>query len=96
LDQLAGYPCLRPHGGWSLLIDTHRMGLTPEEASQRLFTRAQVAATPDGWLGAQRQPVPAPGLRQRGGVNLNWDQTVTATNEPAERLTDLRTASTPR
>ena len=50
LDQLAGYPCVRPHGGWSLLIDTRSMGLTPGEASRRLFTRAQVAATPmDGW-----------------------------------------------
>ena len=29
LDQLAGYPCVRPHGGWSLLIDTHSMGLLP-------------------------------------------------------------------
>ena len=50
LDQLAGYPCVRPHGGWSLLIDTRSMGLTPGEASRRLFTRAQVAATSmDGW-----------------------------------------------
>ena len=65
LDQLAGYPCVRPHGGWSLLIDTRSMGLTPGEASGRLFTRAQVAATPmDGW-GPSGAPVPAPGLRQR-------------------------------
>jgi aspartate/methionine/tyrosine aminotransferase len=46
----AGYPCIRPHGGWSLLIDTLSMGLTPEDASQRLFARSQVAATPmTGW-----------------------------------------------
>lgn len=37
-------------GGWSLLIDTLSRGLTPQEASQRLFTRSQVAATPmTGW-----------------------------------------------
>jgi hypothetical protein len=27
LSQLAGYPCVRPHGGWSLLIDTHSLGI---------------------------------------------------------------------
>ena len=74
LDQLAQYPCVRPHGGWSLLIDTHSMGLTPGEASRRLFTRAQVAATPmDGW----------------GPSGSRYLRLVFA-NEPAERLTDLR------
>jgi aspartate/methionine/tyrosine aminotransferase len=74
LDQLAGYPCVRPHGGWSLLIDTHSMDLTAEEASRRLFTRAQVAATPmDGW----------------GPSGSRYLRLVFA-NEPAERLTDLR------
>ena len=48
--QLAGYPVARPHGGWSLLIDTVAMGMFPAEASQRLFDRGRVAATPmDGW-----------------------------------------------
>jgi len=74
LDQLAGYPFIRPHGGWSLLIDTHSMGLTPEEASQRLFTRAQVAATPmDGW----------------GPSGSRYLRLVFA-NESAEPLADLR------
>ena len=74
LDQLAGYPCVRPHGGWSLLIDTRSMGLTPGEASRRLFTRAQVAATPmDGW----------------GPSGSRYLRLVFA-NEPAERLTGLR------
>jgi aspartate/methionine/tyrosine aminotransferase len=74
LDQLAGYPCVRPHGGWSLLIDTRSMGLAPGEASRRLFTRAQVAATPmDGW----------------GPSGRRYLRLVFA-NEPAERLTDLR------
>src|ERR1700734_1966989 len=50
LGQLAGYPVVRPDGGWSLLIDTGPLGLTPGEASRLLFDRGKVAATPmDGW-----------------------------------------------
>jgi aspartate/methionine/tyrosine aminotransferase len=74
LDQLSLYACVRPHGGWSLLIDTQRMGLTPQDASQRLFTRAQVAATPmTGW----------------GPSGERYLRLVFA-NEPVERLADLR------
>ena len=74
LDQLAGYPCIRPRGGWSLLIDTQAAGLTAQEASQRLFSRAQVAATPmTGW----------------GPSGSRYLRLVFA-NEPAERLHDLR------
>jgi aspartate/methionine/tyrosine aminotransferase len=74
LDQLSGYPCVRPHGGWSLLVDTGELGLTPDEASRRLFTRAQVAATPmDGW----------------GPSGSRYLRLVFA-NEPAERLAGLR------
>jgi aspartate/methionine/tyrosine aminotransferase len=74
LDQLADYPCVRPHGGWSLLIDTVSMGMKPEEASQRLFTAARVAATPmNGW----------------GPSGSRYLRLVFA-NEPVERLTDLR------
>lgn len=74
LGQLAGYPCIRPHGGWSLLIDTVGLGLTPGEASQRLFTRSQVAATPmTGW----------------GPTGDRYLRLVFA-NEPVERLGDLR------
>jgi aspartate/methionine/tyrosine aminotransferase len=73
LEQLAGYPAIRPHGGWSLLIDTRPLGLTPGEASQRLFDRGKVAATPmDGW----------------GPSGANYLRLVFA-NEPAERLADL-------
>jgi aspartate/methionine/tyrosine aminotransferase len=74
LDQLAGYPCIRPHGGWSLLVDTHALGLTPAEASARLFARSQVAATPmDGW-----------------GPSGSRYLRLVFSNEPAERLQDLR------
>ncbi len=74
LSELSGYPCIPPHGGWSLLIDTRSMGFTPEEASQRLFTRAQVAATPmTGW----------------GPSGDRYLRLVFA-NEPISRLTGLR------
>ena len=74
LGQLDGYPCIRPHGGWSLLIDTVSMGFSPEEASERLFTRSQVAATPmTGW----------------GPSGSRYLRLVFA-NEPVERLGDLR------
>jgi aspartate/methionine/tyrosine aminotransferase len=74
LDQLAGYPLVRPDGGWSLLIDTGALGLTPAQASQRLFDRGLVAATPmTGW----------------GPSGDRYLRLVFA-NEPAERLGDLR------
>jgi aspartate/methionine/tyrosine aminotransferase len=73
LDQLSSYPCVHPDGGWSLLIDTTAMGLTPAQASERLFTRAQVAAAPmTGW----------------GPGGERYLRLVFA-NEPADRLTDL-------
>ncbi len=74
LDQLAGYPCIRPDGGWSLLIDCAAMGLSPGEASRRLFARAEVAATPmTGW----------------GPGGERYLRLVFA-NEPVRRLGDLR------
>jgi aspartate/methionine/tyrosine aminotransferase len=73
LDQLAGYPVVRPDGGWSLLIDTRPLGLTPAEASRRLLHRGKVAATPmDGW-----------GPSGAGYLRLVF------ANEPAGRLADL-------
>jgi aspartate/methionine/tyrosine aminotransferase len=73
LSQLAGYPVIRPHGGWSLLIDTRPLKLTSAQLSQRLFDRAKVAATPtDGW----------------GPSGRHYLRIVFA-NEPAERLATL-------
>jgi aspartate/methionine/tyrosine aminotransferase len=73
LTQLAGYPVIRPHGGWSLLVDTRPLGLTPGALSRRLFDRGKVAATPmDGW-------------GPSGGSYLR----IVFANEPAERLSDL-------
>ena len=74
LEQLADYPVVTPHGGWSLLVDTTQLGLAPAEASQRLFERGRVAATPmDGW----------------GPSGDRYLRLVFA-NEPVERLHDLR------
>jgi len=74
IDQLANYPVVRPQGGWSLLIDTTVLGLTPEQTSTRLFERGLVAATPmNGW----------------GPSGDRYLRLVFA-NEPLERLTDLR------
>ncbi|MEV0402786.1 pyridoxal phosphate-dependent aminotransferase [Actinoallomurus sp. NPDC050550] len=73
LRELAAYPVVPPHGGWSLLIDTGPLGLTPAELSKRLFDRAKVAATPmDGW-------------GPSGGRHLR----LVFANEPVERLTGL-------
>jgi len=74
LDQLSGYPCIRPDGGWSLLIDCAAMDMSASQASQRLFTRAEIAATPmTGW----------------GPSGERYLRLVFA-NEPVERLGDLR------
>jgi aspartate/methionine/tyrosine aminotransferase len=73
VSQLDGYPVVRPHGGWSLLVDARPLGLTPAELSRRLFDAAKVAATPmDGW----------------GPSGDHYLRLVFA-NEPAERLADL-------
>lgn len=74
VSQLSDYPVIRPDGGWSLLIDTTEMGLTPTVASDRLFDLGRVAATPmTGW----------------GPSGERYLRLVFA-NEPVERLTDLR------
>ena len=74
LEQLADYPVVPPQGGWSLLIDTTQLGLTPDEASRRLFQQGRVAATPMGGWGPS------------GDRYLR----LVFANEPVERLHDLR------
>jgi len=50
VDELREFPVLRPDGGWSLLIDASEIGMTGAELSERLFDKAQIAATPmNGW-----------------------------------------------
>ncbi|HEY3540828.1 MAG TPA: pyridoxal phosphate-dependent aminotransferase [Trinickia sp.] len=72
--QLADLPVVRPHGGWSLLIDTDALGIEPGEASRRLLAHGKIAATPmTNWgPGAERY------LR------------FVFSNEPASRLGDVR------
>ncbi|MEU6037577.1 pyridoxal phosphate-dependent aminotransferase [Actinomadura sp. NPDC047616] len=73
LRELAEYPVIRPHGGWSLLVDTRPLRMTAAELSRRLFDRAKVAATPmDGW----------------GPSGTHYLRLVFA-NEPVDRLTGL-------
>ncbi len=73
LRELAGYPVVPPHGGWSALVDTRPLGLTPAEMARLLFERGRVAATPmDGW----------------GPSGAHYLRLVFA-NEPVERLAGL-------
>ena len=46
LDELDGLPAVPAEGGWSLLLDTGRMGFAGAAASERLLARGRVAATP--------------------------------------------------
>jgi aspartate/methionine/tyrosine aminotransferase len=52
LRELQGLDVVPPHGGWSLLLDCDRLGLSGAEASDRLLREALIAATPmSGWGG---------------------------------------------
>jgi len=74
LEQLDGYPVVRPAGGWSLLMETPPLGLDPVELSRRLL-HEKVAATPmPGW---------------GGDVAAGYIRFVYS-NEPCERLALLR------
>ena len=54
LQELDGLPVVKAQGGWSMLMDVSRSGLTGSEASERLLERSQIAATPMiGW-GSER------------------------------------------
>lgn len=76
LDELSDLPVVVPDGGWSMLIDTSALGLSPAEASRRLFENGRVAATPMiGW-----------GSHDLAGRFLR----LVFSNEPVSRLTDIR------
>jgi aspartate/methionine/tyrosine aminotransferase len=50
LESLAGWPFVRPAGGWSLLLDVSELGFPPGEASRLLLEEAGIAATAmTGW-----------------------------------------------
>ena len=55
LQELSDLPIVRPDWGWSLLIDTAALRIPSDEASRKLFEKAQIAASPmTGWLGPDR------------------------------------------
>jgi aspartate/methionine/tyrosine aminotransferase len=75
LQELEGFPVIKPKGGWSMLMDTSALGMTGAEASRRLLERGKVAATGmTGW-GSQRSD--------------NFIRFVFS-NEPVQRLRGLR------
>ena len=67
LNELSDLPVVRPDGGWSLLIDTVALGMSPADASQRLFETGQGCRNADDRLGQRGpcRPLPALRLRQR-------------------------------
>ncbi len=54
LSELEGLPVVRPHGGWSMLLDVRRLGYSADDASERLFRRGRIAATPMTNWGSER------------------------------------------
>lgn len=75
LGQLAAFHPVRPHGGWSLLIDTTPLGITPSQASARLLSVGKIAATPmSGW-----------------GPTADRYLRLVFSNEPLNRLSELGT-----
>ncbi|MCG7522818.1 hypothetical protein [Ruegeria sp. Ofav3-42] len=76
ITEMSDLPVVSPDGGWSLLIDTQSIGLTPGEASKHLFQHGEIAATPmTGW-----------GSPERADRYLRF----VYANEPIARLSDIR------
>ena len=76
VTEAGDLPLVVPDGGWSLLIDTVALGMPPGEASERLFEKGAIAATPmSGW-----------GEDGRAGRYLRF----VFANEPVDRLNGLR------
>ncbi|MDN7183855.1 hypothetical protein M0D69_38750 [Caballeronia sp. SEWSISQ10-4 2] len=61
MSALADLPVIRPHGGWSMLIDTSELGLEPPEASKLLLERGYA----DDELGTRCGPLSAFRFLQR-------------------------------
>lgn len=73
--QLEGWPLISAAGGWSALLDVGELGYGSFEASRRLLEEGAVAATP---------------MRDWGDVNGDRFVRLVFSNEPLERLADLR------
>jgi aspartate/methionine/tyrosine aminotransferase len=74
MDQLKAYPVVRASGGWSLLMDVGKLGLTAGEASKRLLERGKIAATP---------------MTHWGDRNADQYVRLVFSNEPVHRLAEL-------
>lgn len=75
VEQLHELPVYNAAGGWSLLLDVGKMGYDSFKASQRLLERGKVAATP---------------MRDWGQINGDQFVRFVFSNEPVERLRQLR------
>jgi N-succinyldiaminopimelate aminotransferase len=75
LEELEGFPVVKPQGGWSMLMDASTFGLSGAELSKRLLEKNQIVATAmTGW-GSKRSD--------------NFIRFVFS-NEPVDRLKSLR------
>ncbi len=75
LQELDGFPIVKPQGGWSMLMDVSRFGISGAEASRKLFEKGRIAATPmTGW----------------GSRRSDQYIRFVYSNEPAERLKGIR------
>jgi aspartate/methionine/tyrosine aminotransferase len=74
LEGLAGWPFVKPAGGWSLLLEVASLGFEPEEASQLLLEESQIAAT---------------GMRGWGGEVAERYVRFVFSAEPVERLEEI-------
>ncbi len=74
LKELAGLPIIKPHSGWSMLLDAVHLGMDATDLSERLLRQAKVATTPmTGW-----------------GPNAAKYVRLVFSNEPKERLIGIR------
>jgi N-succinyldiaminopimelate aminotransferase len=75
LEELQGFPVVKPQGGWSMLMDASTFGLSGAELSKRLLEKGRVAATAmTGW----------------GSKRSNRFVRFVFSNEPVERFGGLR------
>ena len=72
--ELSGLPFVESDGGWSLLLDTGRLGFDGAEASRMLLEKGKVAATP---------------MTHWGEENAGQFVRLVFSNEPVARLEGL-------
>jgi aspartate/methionine/tyrosine aminotransferase len=75
VEQLRGLPLIPAAGGWSMLLDVGALGHDSFTASRLLLERGKIAATP---------------MRDWGAQNSDQFIRLVFSNEPVERLSELR------